>query len=144
MWPEIAGRRLGTHVPVFSIAEIGLNHGGSVQSALALVDAAARAGATAIKLQTLYADRLVAASCPPPAHVAVSSLREFFQALELDAEAHAAVVARARQHGLVVLSTPFAEDVVPMLEDLGIDAFKIASGDLTYDGLIARAARTGK
>jgi sialic acid synthase SpsE len=144
MWPEIAGRRLGTHVPVFSIAEIGLNHGGSVQSALDLVDAAARAGATAIKLQTLYADRLVAASCPPPAHVAVSSLREFFQAFELDADAHAAVIARARQHGLAVLSTPFAEDVVPMLEDLGIDAFKIASGDLTFDGLIARAARTGK
>ena len=144
MWPEIAGRPLGTHVPVFSIAEIGLNHGGSVAKALALVDAAADAGATAIKLQTLYADRLVAASCPPPAHVAASSLREFFQAFELDARAHGAVVDRARARGLAVLSTPFALDAVRMLDDFGIDAFKIASGDLTYDGLIAKVARTGK
>ena len=144
MWPEIAGHAIGVHVPVFSIAEIGLNHGGDLERALRLVDGAAHAGATAIKLQTLFADRLVAASCPPPAHVDASSLREFFAAFELDADAHRAVVARARVHGLAVLSTPFSEDVVPMLEALGVDAFKIASGDLTYDGLIAAAARTGK
>ena len=144
MRPEIAGHAIGAQAPVFSIAEIGLNHGGDPAQALRLVDAAAQAGATAIKLQTLVADRLVAASCPPPAHVKATSLREFFAAFELDADAHRAVVARARVLGLAVLSTPFAEDVVPMLDALGIDAFKIASGDLTYDGLIAAAARTGK
>ena len=144
MWPEIAGHAIGEQAPVFSIAEIGLNHGGDLTQALQLVDAAAQAGATAIKLQTLFADRLVAASCPPPAHVNVSSLREFFATFELDADAHRAVVARARVHGLAVLSTPFSEDVVPMLDSLGIDAFKIASGDLTNDGLIAAAAKTGK
>jgi sialic acid synthase SpsE len=144
MWPEIGGRVIGPHAPVFAIAEIGLNHSGDVEQALRLVDAAADAGASAIKLQTLFADRLVAGSCPPPAHVNVSSLREFFASFELDAGAHRAVVARAREHGLAVLSTPFAEDAVPMLEALGIDAYKIASGDLTYDGLISAAARTGK
>jgi N,N'-diacetyllegionaminate synthase len=144
MWPEIAGHAIGAQSPVFSIAEIGLNHGGDLSQALRLVDAAAHAGATAIKLQTLFADRLVAASCPPPAHVKVSSLREFFAAFELDADAHHAIVVRARAHGLAVLSTPFSEDVVPMLDALGIDAFKIASGDLTHDSLIAAAAATGK
>jgi sialic acid synthase SpsE len=144
MWPEIGGRPVGTDVPVFVIAEIGLNHGGDLERALRMVDAAAWSGASAIKLQTLCADRLVAESCPAPAHVAASSLREFFSAFELDAQAHRAVVDRARQHGLAVLSTPFAEDVVPMLAALDIDAFKIASGDLTYDGLIAAVARTGK
>ena len=144
MSPEIGGRAIGPHAPVFTIAEIGLNHGGDVAHALRMVDAAAQCGAAAIKLQTLFADTLVAAACPPPAHVAVSSLREFFSVFELDAEAHRSIVARARRHGLAVLSTPFAEDVVPMLEGIGIDAFKIASGDLTYHGLIAAAARTGK
>src|ERR671918_1648805 len=107
MWPEIAGRAVGPHAPVFAIAEIGLNHGGELPQALRMVDAAAAAGASAIKLQTLHADRLVAASCPPPAHVNVSSLREFFADFELDADAHRAIVTRAREHGLSVLSTPF-------------------------------------
>ena len=139
---KIAGQPIGTRAPVFVIAEIGLNHGGSVERALELVDAAAAARASAIKLQTLYADRLVAESCPAPAHVTASSLREFFSRFELDVDAHRAVVERARSHGLAVLSTPFSEDAVAMLQGLEIDAFKIASGDLTYDGLIAAAART--
>ena len=144
MWPEIAGRAVGPHVPVFAIAEIGLNHGGDVEQALRLVDAAAEAGASAIKLQTLYADQLVAESCPPPAHVRAASLREFFASFELDTAAHREIVARARAHRLAVLSTPFALAAVPMLEAVGIDAFKIASGDLTYDALIRAVARTGK
>ena len=144
MSPEIARRPLDPHARVFTIAEIGLNHGGDLVQAIALVDAAAAAGATAVKLQTLYADRLVADSCPAPAHVVAGSLREFFADFELDFDAHRAIVARAREHGLAVLSTPLAEEAVAMLEELDIDAYKIASGDLTYDGLIAAAARTGK
>src|SRR4051812_39152545 len=112
---EIAGRTIGPLAPVFVIAEIGLNHGGSVDPALALVDAAASAGASAVKLQTLDADGLVAESCPAPAHVSASSLREFFRRFELDLPAHHAVAARAREYGLAVMSTPFAEHAVPML-----------------------------
>lgn len=142
MLREIGGRPVGPDAPVFVIAEIGLNHGGSVDRALELVDAAAEAGASAVKLQTLYADRLVAAACPAPAHVQASSLREFFSTFELDLDAHREVVARARRHGLAVMTTPFAEDVVPALVDLGFDAYKIASGDITYLGLIAKVAAT--
>src|SRR5688572_19944890 len=144
MLREIAGRAIGSGARVFVIAEIGLNHGGSVDRAIAMVDAAARAGASAIKLQTLVADRLVAESCAPPAHVNSSSLREFFAAYELDIDAHRAVIARARAHQLAVLSTPFSESAVVMLERLGVDAYKIASGDLTHHGLIAVAASTGR
>jgi sialic acid synthase SpsE len=129
---------------VFAVAEIGLNHGGDLQRAIALVDAAASAGASAIKLQTLQADRLVASACPPPAHVNASSLREFFSEFELDPDAHRAIVTRAREHGLSVLSTPLCEDVLPLLEELDIDAYKIASGDLTYDALITAVASTGR
>lgn len=144
MRPEIGGRLIGGAAPVFAIAEIGLNHGGSAARALAMVDAAASAGASAVKLQSLEADRLVAAHCGPPAHVPATSLREFFKAFELDWDAHRAVVARAHAHGLAAITTPFFEAALPMLSSLGFDAFKIASGDLTYDGLIAAAARTGK
>ncbi|MGH9373343.1 MAG: N-acetylneuraminate synthase family protein [Vicinamibacterales bacterium] len=140
-------RRIGAHavgpdVPVFVIAEIGLNHGGSLPRALALVEAAAWAGASAIKLQTLFADRLVAPACPAPAHVEATSLREFFAQFELSLDAHRTVAAHARARGLAVMTTPFAEDVLPALEEIELDAYKIASGDLTYDGLIAAAAAT--
>jgi sialic acid synthase SpsE len=144
MLREIGGRRVGPDAPVFVIAEIGLNHGGSLDSALALVDAAAKAGASAVKLQTLYADRLVAAACPAPAHVRASSLREFFAAFELDLDAHQEIVARARRHGLAVMTTPFAEDVIPALAEIGFDAYKIASGDITYLGLIRQVASIGR
>jgi sialic acid synthase SpsE len=144
MLREIGGRRVGPGAPVFVIAEIGLNHGGSVERALELVDAAAQAGASAVKLQTLYADRLVAAACPAPAHVRASSLREFFATFELDLAAHCQVADRARRHGLAVMTTPFAEDVVPALVEIGFDAYKIASGDVTYLGLIAKVASTGR
>jgi sialic acid synthase SpsE len=139
---EIGGRRIGRSQDVFVIAEIGLNHGGVVDRALALVEGAAWAGASAIKLQTLDASRLVAPQCPAPAHVNASSMREFFRAFELDFEAHRIIVERARDLGLAVISTPFCESALAMLERLELDAYKIASGDLTYDGLIALAAST--
>lgn len=144
MLREIGGRRIGGNASVFVIAEIGLNHGGSLDRALEMVDAAAWAGASAVKLQTIFADRLVADSCPAPAHVESSSLRDFFATFELDAEAHRALVQRARERGLAVLSTPFCESAVDLLESLEIDAYKIASGDITYDGLIRKVATTGR
>lgn len=140
----IAGRRVAADVPPFVIAELGINHAGSVDRAIALVDAAADAGAHAIKLQTIVAEDLVAPSCPAPAHVRAASMVEFFRRFELDEPAHRAVVDRARQLGLIVLSSAFSERAVDLLERVGVDAYKIASGDLTWDQLIARCAATGK
>jgi len=141
---QIGTRRIAGGGPPFVIAEIGLNHGGSLDEALKLVDGAARAGADAVKLQTIVADELVAPSCPAPAHVEAASLVDFFRAFELDEDAHRKVIAHARAAGLAVMATPFSEHAVDMLDRLGIDAFKVASGDLTWDQLIARCARTGK
>lgn len=144
MLREIGGRRIGQDAPVFVVAEIGLNHGGSREKAIEMVDAAAWAGASAIKLQTLEARTLVAESCPAPSHVTATSLREFFATFEIDEETHRAMVERARYHGLAVLTTPLAEQAFDMLEPLEFDGYKIASGDLTYHALIAAAARTGR
>ena len=140
---KIGGRRISPEGPLFVIAEIGLNHGGSLRDALGLVDVAARAGADAVKLQTLRGDTLVAPSCPAPAHVSTTSLREFFKTFELDEAGHQAVADCARSRGLAFMSTPFDEAAVEMLERVGCDAFKIASGDITHHRLIERAASTG-
>jgi sialic acid synthase SpsE len=140
----IGGRRIAEDAPPFVIAEIGLNHGGSVDRAVALVDAAAAAGAHAVKLQTIVAKDLVAPTCPAPAHVDETSLVGFFERFELDEPAHLAVAERAATRGLKVVSTPFSEGAVDLLERVGVDAYKIASGDLTWDQLIFRCAATGK
>jgi sialic acid synthase SpsE len=94
-------------------------------------------------MQTFRAEELVAASCPPPAHVLETSLRHFFQQFELDRAAHMAIAERAKNQGLAFVATPFSLSAVEMLVDVGVDALKIASGDITYDGLIAAAADTG-
>lgn len=143
----IGGRAVSSSAPLFVAAEIGMNHGGSIDQALALVDAAAETGADAITLQTFQAAQLASPTAPSPAHFTgqgTDTLVEYIQRYELDEPAHAKIVARARQRGLSVVATPFSLDGVDMLERVGIDAFKIASGDLTWDQLITRAANTRK
>src|SRR5438128_451696 len=88
--------------------------------------------------------RATTSRAPAPAHVKAASLQEFFSTFELDWDAHRTVIARARRHGLAVMTTPFAEEVVPTLQSLQFDAYKIASGDVTYDGLITAVADTGR
>lgn len=141
---QIGCRTVRSGGPLFVIAEIGLNHGGSIDRAIALVDAAADAGADAVKLQTIVAADLVAPGCPAPDHVRAASLVEFFETFQLDEDAHAAIVSRARARGLQVMATPLSMTAVPMLERIGIDAYKIASGDLTWHQLISACAATRK
>jgi sialic acid synthase SpsE len=140
---EIRGRSATAGGPLFVIAEIGLNHHGSVDRALALVDGAAGAGVAAVKLQTLRGATLVAPSCPPPMHVRAASLQEFFAGFELDEHAHRQIADRAHRAGMAFISTPFDEDAIDMLVRVGVDAIKVASGDLTHLRLIASAAGTG-
>jgi N,N'-diacetyllegionaminate synthase len=142
MRAEIGGRAIGRGAPMFVIAELGLNHNGSVAQALHLVDEAAAAGASAVKMQVFDADRLIAAGAPGPAHLEGASLQVLFRQFELDLDACAAVAVRARRHGLAVLATAFDEDAVQGLDRIGVDAFKIASGDLTHVALIEAVAQT--
>ncbi len=141
---EVGDRRVGPAEPVFVIAEIGLNHGGHLSRALELVDAAAWAGASAVKLQTVDTDHFVAAALPCPGACCRC----------LDARVLSPIRARCRcsQGGRGSRSSTWtgrALDAVlraggAMLERLDLDAYKMASGDLTYDGLIVAAARTGR
>ena len=140
---RIGARLVSVDTPLFVVAELGLNHDGDVDLACQLVEAAAAAGASAIKLQTLRADRLMANDSPAPIHV-TSSIRERFAAFELDEAAHGAIFATARHHNLATMSTPLHDEAVELLERVGVDAYKIASGDLTNHRLIERAAATGR
>ena len=127
------------------IAEAGLNHGGNKERALALVRAAKWAGADAVKFQTFRADRLASTRPATLAHTKDQpNLQELFKKLELPFDAFRALHKEANRIGIEFLSTPFDEESADFLNDLGVSAFKIASGDITHRPLIEHVARKGK
>ncbi len=97
-----------------------------------------------MKLQTIVARELVAPSCPPPAHVGATSLVEFFARSSSTSARIVRCADRARALGLKMLSTPFSDGAVDLLERVGVDAYKIASGDLTWDRLIGQVRGHGQ
>jgi N-acetylneuraminate synthase/N,N'-diacetyllegionaminate synthase len=144
---EIAGRRVGDGEPPYVVAEAGVNHGGSGEMALRLVEAAAAAGADAVKFQTFRSDALATADAPQAAYqrerAAAASQLEMLRALELPADAVRASRDRAGTLGLTFLSTPFDLASVDLLAGLGVPAFKIGSGDLTNLVLLRAVAAHG-
>src|SRR2546429_7387010 len=130
---------------VYMIAEAGLNHGGNKERALALVRAAKWAGADAVKFQTFRADRLASSKPGTLAHTKDQpNLQELFKKLELPFDAFRALHKEAKRIGIEFLSTPFDEESADFLDELGVNAFKIASGDITHRPLIEHVARKGK
>lgn len=138
---EIAGRAIGPGARPFVIAEIGVNHDGNPAVAARLIDAAADAGADAVKLQAFDAASLATAGAEraPYQQVAGSSSQlDMLRALELPAAAWPDLARRATARGTVFLATPFDEPSVTMLAEVGVPAFKIGSGDLT-NAILLRA-----
>ena len=130
---------------IYVIAEAGLNHGGNKERALALVRAAKWAGADAVKFQTFRADRLASTRPATLAHTKDQpNLQELFKKLELPFDAFRSLYKEANRIGIEFLSTPFDEESADFLNDLGVNAFKIASGDITHRPLIEHVARKGK
>lgn len=137
----------GNHVYV--IAEAGVNHNGNRDLAFALVDAAADAGADAVKFQTFDAKKLASASAPKADYQkkttdSAESQLEMLIKLELPLEWHAELRDHARRRGIEFLSTAFDEDSLRFLVGLGISRLKIPSGELTNAPLLWRFVRTGK
>ena len=139
------------HTPphVYVIAEAGVNHNGSRDMAFALVDAAAQAGADAVKFQTFNADLLAAQSAPKADYQrrttdAEESQHAMLKRLELKREWHLELQAHAKRQGLSFLSTAFDADSLSFLCELDMPLFKVPSGEITNAPLLWRFARTGK
>lgn len=121
---------------VLIIAEAGVNHNGDMRLANQLIDVAAEAGADMVKFQTFRADALVAPHAPKAAYQARTtdpreSQYEMILRLELDQEMHRTLIARCQRQGIKFLSTGFDLESIDMLVELGVDLFKIPSGEIT-------------
>lgn len=121
--------------PPYVIAEVGFNHEGDMDAANKMIKAAARAGADAVKFQTYRAGDIVLPSSP------------HFRAIrcgEIDLKQHMILAETARAHKIDFLSTPYSPWAVDLLEKVGVDAYKVASMDITNCELLKCAAETGK
>lgn len=148
---NIAGRGVGPGYAPFIIAEMSGNHNQSLDRALAIVDAAAKAGAHAIKLQTYTAETMTLNVRRPGFVIedlnslwAGRQLYDLYEEAHTPWEWHKPIMDRAAQHEMECFSTPFDETAVDFLEELGVPAYKIASFECTDIHLIRRVAATGK
>jgi sialic acid synthase SpsE len=141
---EIGGRHVGSGMTTFVVAEIGVNHDGSVSRALELVDAAASCRADAVKLQVFRADALMHDSGSFAAYqkrrCADRSPADMLRKYELKREEIEKVVDAIRRHGMIPLATPFSMADVTAMAELHLPAIKIASPDLVNLPLLRRAA----
>ena len=146
---EIADRKIGEGFPCFIIAEAGVNHNGNLDMARRLVDSAVDAGVDAIKFQTFRAEHLVTSLAPKAAYQRQTtdpdeSQFEMLRKLELSEEAHYDLMKYVGEQGLLFLSTPFDEQSVDFLEGLGLEAFKIPSGEITNLPFLTHVAKKGR
>lgn len=148
---DIGQRRIGVDVAPLVIAEMSGNHNQSLERALQIVEAAARAGAHALKLQTYTADTMTLDLShgeffieDPDSLWVGSSLYSLYQKAYTPWEWHEPIFRRARELGMLAFSTPFDESAVDFLESLDVPAYKIASFENTDLPLIRKVAATGK
>ncbi|MBB5016866.1 N-acetylneuraminate synthase [Chitinivorax tropicus] len=148
---SIGGRRIGIDQPPFIIAEMSGNHNQSLDRALAIVVAAAKAGAHALKLQTYTADTMTL-DCQEPGFTiddphslwAGRTLYSLYDEAHTPWDWHRPIMARCHELGMLCFSTPFDDTAVDFLESLHVPCYKIASFENTDLPLIRRVAATGK
>lgn len=121
---------------VFIIAEAGVNHNGSIELAKKLIDVAVEAGADAVKFQTFKAENLVSKNASKAQYQkettnSKESQFDMIKKLELDIAAHHELISYCNSKSIMFLSTPFDHDSIDLLDDLGLEIFKIPSGEIT-------------
>jgi len=148
---RIGNARIGREYPPFIIAEMSGNHNQSLDRALDIVNAAARCGAHALKLQTYTPDSMTLDLDEREFHIndaespwAGTSLYKLYGEARAPWEWHKPIFERARELGMTVFSTPFDDAAVDFLEKLDVPCYKIASFENIDLPLIRRVAKTGK
>ncbi len=148
---KIASREVGRHVAPFVVAEMSGNHNQSLGRALAIVDAAAAAGAHALKIQTYTADTMTLdvadgafRIADPASPWAGSTLHALYERAHTPWDWHGPIFERVRSLGMIAFSTPFDATAVDFLEGLDVPCYKIASFENTDVPLIRKVAATGK
>ena len=143
--------KIGKHYPPFIIAEMSGNHNQSLERALAIVEAAAKAGAHALKLQTYTADTMTLDLDEGEFFISDSdslwqgqSLYKLYQEAYTPWEWHEPIFKRCQELGMIGFSSPFDETAVDFLETLDVPCYKIASFENTDLPLIRKVAATGK
>ncbi|MDJ0624003.1 MAG: N-acetylneuraminate synthase [Desulfocapsaceae bacterium] len=121
---------------VFIIAEAGVNHNGDMEIAKQLIDVAADAGADAVKFQTFTAEALLSKGAPKAQYQrqttdTTETQFEMIKKLELDRRAHHLLMERCSKKNIMFLSSPFDLESITILNNLGIEIFKIPSGEIT-------------
>jgi N-acetylneuraminate synthase len=148
---KIGSRSIGQDQPPFVIAEMSGNHNQSLERALTIVDAAAKAGAHALKLQTYTPDTMTIESSDKGFVIDDKkslwngdSLYGLYQKAYTPWEWHEPIMRHAEKLGMVCFSTPFDETALEFLESLNVQCYKIASFENTDVNLIRKVAATGK
>ena len=148
---EVMGRKIGPNQPPFIIAEMSGNHNQSLERALEIVEAAAKAGAHALKIQTYTADTMTLNLDnkdfkieDPESLWKGNTLYQLYQQAYTPWEWHKPIFDRARELGMIPFSTPFDETAVDFLEELDVPMYKIASFENNDIPLIKKVASTGK
>ena len=143
---ELDGFTLGVD-GVYFIAEAGVNHNGSIETAEELIDVAVESGADAVKFQTFSADRLVTEDAGKAEYQTETtgggSQYEMLKRYELDRSAHERLMAYCDDRGITFLSTPFDPESADMLANLGVSAIKMGSGELDNHPLLEHVAELG-
>lgn len=132
---KINHRWVGEGHPVYIIAEIGINHNGSLKTALQLIDAAAEAGVDAVKFQTYHTEKRTARTSP---------IFDILKKCELPFEAFKELKQYAESKLVDFFSTPFDEESAEYLATLNVPLYKIASFDIKHQHLLQTVARTQK
>lgn len=145
---KIGNFTIGNNHKPFIIAEMSGNHNQSLERALELVDAAAEAGAHALKLQTYTADTITMKGAytieDKNSLWNGQELHDLYKKAHTPWEWHKAIFDRAKEKGMEAFSSPFDETAVDFLESLNVPAYKIASFENTHHPLLRKVAKTGK